>query len=241
MRHRANLRKQRSRSDQKLLQLMATLFIAPVADPYHVDFFPAAKRTELLHVGGLMEGPGAGDSQAIRINAADRFTKGKHAIHQMQMKLQDFRGIGVGAMMAVMKQRDEAVLLLERKNAVHYVGIVPLVQQHQLCVSQFLVKKLREFAVPRLVKAYVQFWIDAAEGVNRFNGALAFILYQVGERPRPPLLIAVHFMPHADPLAPEPAQEMGVAVVPVRDQGVGKKRDFELLLHALMARAGTTV
>src|SRR5262249_9254074 len=149
------------RRDQKFFQLMRTLFITPVADPDRIDRFLAPQRMELLDVGSLMKSPGAGDAKAISIDAANGFAKSKHAIDQVQMKFKDLAGIGVPAMVAVMKERDEAILLLERQHAVHYRRLIPLMQQNKLGFLQLLIQELLELIIAGLVKADVELRIDA--------------------------------------------------------------------------------
>src|SRR4029077_8603956 len=99
-----------------------------VADPDHVNLFATLQRMELLHVSGFMKSPRPINAKAIGINTADSFTKRQNAIHQVQMKLEDFTGTSVSAMVAVMEQRDEAELLLQREHLVHHLRIVPFVQ-----------------------------------------------------------------------------------------------------------------
>src|SRR5580765_4696424 len=164
-------------SNQEFFQLGSSLFIAPVADPDYVDLFATVQRAELLHICRFMECPGAAHAKPIRIDAADGFAKGEHAIHQMQVKLQYLSCASMGAMMAVMKQRDKAILLFQSQHAVHYLRVVPLMQQNDIYLSELLFKKLLEFTVAGFVKADVQLRIRAAKGINGFNGAFAFRLH----------------------------------------------------------------
>ena len=82
---------------------------------------------EGFYIGGLMEGPDARHAETIGIDAADGFTEGQHAIHQVQMKPEYLSGARIGPVMAVMEQGQELVARLEGQNAVDHEGIVPLV------------------------------------------------------------------------------------------------------------------
>src|SRR5213083_555658 len=101
------------RLDQEFLQLAAALVVTPVADPHYVNFAAAADGLKSLNVGSFVKRPNAAHPESISIDAPYCFSEGEHAIHQVQMKLEYFPGARVGAMMAVMKQSDEAILLLQ--------------------------------------------------------------------------------------------------------------------------------
>src|ERR1044071_4443713 len=239
MHHHTQLRQRDRRTDKELIQFGAALLIAPVADPDHINFFAPLERMKLLYVSGLMKRPGTVNAKAIHINSADGFAKGQNAVYQVEMEFQDFTSASMGSMMAVMKQGDETKLLLQGQHPVHHLRIIPLMQQDNVGFSELVFKEFLEIRVTGFVEADVQLGIGAAECVDGFNGALAFLLHQVGERPRTQLFIAAHSVSHAHKLAHQPAQKMGIAVVPVRDHGMSKERDIELLLHALSVWAGT--
>src|ERR1051326_2769171 len=195
MRYYQAIRHAGGRTDEKFLQFACALFIAPVADPNHVNFLLAAQRLELVNVGRLVEGPDAGNAEAVGIDAANRLAKGEHTIHQMKMELQDLSGVRVRAMMAVMKQRDEAQLLLERKHAVYNAGIIPFVEQYQLCFLQLVFQKLRKLRISRLVETNIELRIETVKGVHCLNPAVAFVLHQISQRPGAHFLIAAHLAP----------------------------------------------
>ena len=130
-----------------------------------------------------MKSPGPVNAKAININAADGFAKGQNAIHQVEMEFKDFTGASMGAMMAVMKQGDEAEFLLQGQHLVHHLRIIPLMQQNNVGFSEFVFKEFLKIIVTGFIEADVQLGIGAAESINGFNGALAFLLHQVGERP----------------------------------------------------------
>jgi hypothetical protein len=143
--------------------------------------------------------------------------------------------------MTVMEQGDEIVLLFECQHAVDQIGIIPLVQDHNIGFSQFLLEKMLELSVRRLVKANVQLGIGSPEAIDGLNRALALMLHQVRQRPTSQLLVAPDPVTHPSQLASQAAQEVGVAVVPVGDQGMGKERDVEFLFHAAATAAGAKV
>src|SRR5579884_790867 len=120
------------RFDQEFPQLGGAFLVAPVTNPYQMRILFPAQWTELLHVSRFVKCPGAVYAKTIHIDFAYGFTKGKHAIHKMKMKLQDFSGARVSTMMAVMKQRNESEFLFERKNLIHHLRIIPLMQQDHM-------------------------------------------------------------------------------------------------------------
>src|SRR6266853_5103606 len=99
------------------------------------------------------------------------------------MEFQNFSGASMRAMMAVMKQSDEADLLFQREYLIHHLRIIPLMQQDDMSFFQLLFEESRKFVVCRLVETDVEFGIDAAEGINSLDSALAFLLHQVRKRP----------------------------------------------------------
>src|SRR6185312_11578260 len=226
------------RLDQKFIQFGGPFIVAPVADPDHVNFFSALERMELLDVSGFMKSPCPVDAETININAADGFAKRENAIHQVQMELEDLSCASVSAMVAIMEQCDEAELFLQREHLVHHLRIVPLMQQDEVCFFQFLFEKMGKLGVTGLVETNIELRVSAAERINGLNGALALLLHQVGKRPRTQLFITSHGVAHADQFTHQPAQKMGIAMVPVRNNGMGKKGDIELLTHALRAWTG---
>src|ERR1041385_3594882 len=240
MGHYAHFRQCPRRLNQEFLQFGGAFIVTPVADPDHINFLAALEWTKLLNVSGFMKSPRPVDSEAVDVNAADGLTERQYAIHQVQMKFQDFAGPSVSTMMAVMEQSNEAELFLQSEHLIDHLRIIPFVQQHQMSFFQFLVKKLGELVAAGPVKADIEFRISAAERINGLNGALAFLLHQVRKRPGIQFLITAHRVPHADQFTHQSAQKMSVAVVPVRDNGMSEKRDIELLTHALSASAGAS-
>src|SRR6185312_13177369 len=234
----AHFRQGPRRLDQELFQLGGAFIVAPVADPYNVNLFAALERMELLDVSGFMKSPCPVYAETINIDAADGLAKGKNAIHQVQMEFEDFTGPSVSAMMAIMEQRDEAELLFQREHLVYDLRIIPLVQQNEISLFQFLFQKPGKLRVTRFIETDVEFGISAAEGIDGLNCPLAFLLHQVCERPCTQLFITTHVVAHPYQFPHQPAQKVGIAMVPVRDNGVGKQSDIKLLAHALSACAG---
>src|SRR6185503_11527170 len=116
MGHHTQLRQGQRRLNQELFQLRGAFIVAPVADPNHVNLFAALERMELFYVSRFMKSPCAVYAKTIDVYASNGLTKREHAIHQVQIELQNFTGARVSAMMAVMKQRNETNFFLQREH-----------------------------------------------------------------------------------------------------------------------------
>src|SRR5437016_10957907 len=129
------------RSDQEFLQLACPLLVAPISDPDQVNLPWAIERHEGVHIGSLMKGPGAVYAEAIDVNTAYGLAKRKHAIEQMQMKLQHLTCLGVRAVMAVVQQGNKPEFLFERQDTIDHQGMVPFVQQDNIHLPQLFFEK----------------------------------------------------------------------------------------------------
>ena len=240
MHHHAASGKGGSRLNQELLQLAAALIVTPIANPDHVNLAAAADRLKGLYIGSLMECPHPRHAEAISIDTPDGFSESEYAIHQMQMKLEYFPGAGIGAMVAIMKQSDEAIFLLQGQNAIDHKGIIPFVQKNDVGFSQLFAQEfLKIFG--SLIEAYVQLRVAAAEMVNGLNGAFPFMSHEIGKRPGTKLFIAAHLVPLAHQFAHKAAQKVDIPVVPIRDQGMAEQSDIQFLFHAGSAFTGIRV
>src|SRR6266481_822541 len=228
--HEVFLRHSGSGTQQEFLILPLSFFIAPVPYPDHIDLPGPFHGFELLDVRRLMKGPYAPDPETIEIEPADGLAKGEYAIEQMKLKPKYLSGTAVSTMMSVMQQRFKAVFRLERQNAVHHQGLVPFVDEDNICVLQLLFQKLLKVFL-RIVKTNIEFGIGMAERINGLDGPFAFLADKIGQRPGAQLFITPGLMAHADKLAHESAQKMRVSVVPVGNKRMTKKCDAELLLH----------
>src|SRR6185437_2431354 len=112
-------------------------------------------------------------------------------------------------------------------------------KKHYVSFLEFRFEEPVEVSIRGLIETDVQFRISSPEAINRVDGALAFLLHQIGERPASQLFIAANAVPHPDQFAHEPTQEMGVAVVPVRKQSMREHRDIARLTPPLTTSAGT--
>ena len=183
MNHHVQLRQVQGRLDKKLLQFSGALIVPPVADPNHVNLFAMLERMKLLNVSGFMKSPCPVYAKTIDVYTPDGLAKREHAIHQVQMEFQNLPGAGVSAMMAVMEQRDETEFLLQGEHLVHHLRIIPFVQQDDVGLFQLFFQKAGELVVTGLIESDIEFRIGAAERINGLNGALTFLLHQVGKRP----------------------------------------------------------
>src|SRR5262249_49747647 len=75
----------------------------------------------------------------------------------------------------------------------------------------------------------------AAEIVDLRHGTFAFAAHEVAQRPRTQLLIAAQAVAHAGEGARQTAQEVGVAVVPVGNPGMGEIAQCELAGHGSLS------
>src|SRR5919109_3396984 len=133
--------------------------------------------------------------------------------------------------MSVMQERTESKLLLQPEDGVHHAGRIPFVDDSNVTIAQLFRSKVRE-ALIIVVEVNVELGIEAAKIINRANSSIAFIAHEIAERPRSQLLVAANAVAHAHQRACQATKEMRIAVVPVRDPGVGEKTDFQALLHA---------
>jgi hypothetical protein len=95
------------------------------------------------NVGCLVEGPRPLDAKAIQVYSPNRFAEGEHSIEEVQLKAQNLAGVGVGAMMCVMKESAEAEAPLARKNLMYYIRLIPFMNDHQVGTREFAVEKGR--------------------------------------------------------------------------------------------------
>src|SRR5689334_813438 len=98
-----------------------------------------------------MKGPRARHTKPVRIDAANRFAKRKHSVHQVEIKFQNFTRTRIRAVMAVMKERNESQLLLQGQDAVYHPGFVPLVKQNHIRSAELALQKLSEIGIGRPV------------------------------------------------------------------------------------------
>src|SRR5581483_7073695 len=206
-------------SDEKFLQLAGALLVPPVADPDEVVGLLGRQRPEDVHGGGFVKGPGAGEPEAVHINAPNRCSKGEHAVEQVEPEAQDVACAGVGAVMRVVKQDSEAELALELEDSVDDFRLVPFVDDDHVGAAQVFQRKLSEGGVV-VIELDIQLGVNAAKLIHGINGAIALDAHQVGERPGAELLVAAHCVALAHESARQAAQKMGVAVVPVGNPGV---------------------
>src|SRR5579864_1117121 len=108
------------RAHQEFLQLARTLFIAPVADPDHINLFRTLQGFKELHVRSFVKSPGSRHAKAFSIDAAYGFTESQHPVNQVEMKLQNFARSRISAVMRIVEQSDKAKPVLERKYAVDH-------------------------------------------------------------------------------------------------------------------------
>src|SRR5579862_6776862 len=89
---------------------------------------------------------------------------------------------------------------------------------------------------PLLLDMGVEFGDLAAELLDRAIGNFAF-LHEVAQRPRALLLITAHAVSQADQLTRQPAQKMGIAVIPIGKPRVSKDAELQLAAHAATLRS----
>jgi len=212
-----------SRAQQERAQLLRALAVPPVADPDQVGFgLDRWQGVEDAGVGGLMPGPGAGGPAAFEVDAADHLAVGEDAVVVGEVEaLHLLRRRGGAVVGVVEEQAVPAVAGAVGADPLDQLGLVPLVDEDEVGVVEGGI----EVEAPRVVGGALEVGEGAGEVVER---RLALLAEEVFAAPAIGRLVDRHLVPALLQLGDDPAEEVGVAVVPVGDQRVGEVGD----LHA---------
>src|SRR5581483_9928966 len=140
---------------------------------------------------------------------------------------------GIGAMVSVMKEHSEAQLRFQRKDGRGEFGSIPLVDEHHIGPGQLGGKKLAH-AIVQPVKANIELRKGLAETGQSFGRTVA-LQRKISDGPAVALFVAAHFVSKIEKLLRQPAQEVGVAMVPVGEPRMGKDPETQTPVHATLA------
>ena len=206
------------------MELRRALLVAPVANPDEISFAGCRRaRIETAHVGGLVPRPCAGRPAVGEIRIANHVAEREHAVVVRQVVAGDGRRVGHRPVVRVVEEqhvracqprwcapigRDERV-------------VVPLVHEHEIGAGQRRVRSRRRRLVPRA---------DAGQFRDRPARTPASAASPCSSI----RLTTLHASrgsytrtscPRADELRRDAAEEVRVAVVPVRQQRVAEDHD----------------
>ena len=205
------------------MQLGRPLAVPPVADPDQVALaLDLRPRLEDGDVRGLVPDPDPVGPPPLQVLLAHGTPEGEDAVVAVEVVGGQARRLRHRAVVGVVEeQRIAAVAPAVPAQAAHQLGRVPLVDQHQVGAVQGAVEVERR----QVVEMAREVRIDAAEAGERRLAPL--LREQVGAAPAVARLLdldAVPALPQGPAIA---AQEVGVAVVPVRLQRVAEEDDVE--------------
>jgi hypothetical protein len=208
--------------EQEGIELGRPLLVSPVADPDQIPIAGLARdRTEDPRVGGLVPGPGARRPPLAQVEVADHAAEREDAVVARQVVGGHGLAGGRHAVVRIMEEQAVAagVVLAVLADAPHQRVIVPLVDQDEIGAVQGPVDIQSLEVVP-----------DAPEpgigGLEPFQGELAVRLgEEVPQAPGIARLEDPHVVAAGQKLAGDAAQEVRVAMVPVRQQRVDEEDD----------------
>ncbi len=79
-----------------------------------------------------MKSPDALNSKALGINTPNGLAERQHSVEVLERKSQHLARIGVSPMMRIVQQCRKAHLMLQRQNRVHYLGIIPFMNNYDV-------------------------------------------------------------------------------------------------------------
>ena len=213
----------RHRLDQELAQLRRALLVAPVADPHQVALpllLVNGEWPEDARIRRLVPDPRAPGPPVREVEVAQHAPVGQHAVVSGQIEAADGARPGAGdraVVRIVEEQARPAVRATEGAEAGDHRRLVPLVDQDEVDA----VEHGRRIEGGGVVEVHVERGVDRAHPAER---RLALLAKQVLVAPGPYRLEDAHDMAARAELAHNAAEEVGVAVVPVREHRVAEQR-----------------
>ena len=179
-------------------------------------------------IGRFMPGPGSARPTALQIDLPDALAIRKHAIVLGQVVSGHAVRVGDGAMMRVMEEQDiSAMAAAMRPDAADQVVVVPLMHQDKIRAFEHTV----EIQCRVIVAEAGQTW---EARLKLFHGTVAVLLDEVLIAPGVGGFVDMNLVATREKLRCDAAQEVGVAMVPVGDQGM-VKADYA---HMVLAQVG---
>jgi hypothetical protein len=207
------------RADQKLLKFGRPLVVSPVADPDDVAVTRDLRHgLEHAHVSGFVPRPRVRGPPVLEVSLADYLSKGEHAVVVRQIVRGDRGLVRERSVMGVVKEKDirsaRAVMLadpvheLRGRPLVHDDGVGGL--EHELEIERLDVAhhSQRGIGKARLLQRHLPVDGNEIDGAPGIGG-----------------LVDDHVVAARLQLHGEPAEEVGVAMIPVRQRRVIEQDD----------------
>ena len=122
-------------------------------------------------------------------------------------------------MVGVVKQQDEGTLAAQLPEPRHEPGIVPFMRDHEVRPAH----GLHQIKIPRVVNARFQLGICLMEELANL---VAVIADEICPAPRVRRLVNEHLVAGGQQLGGNAAEEVGVSMVPIGNQGMIEHDDF---------------
>jgi hypothetical protein len=213
------------------VQFLGPFVVAPVADPDQVAAVVAATVARAGVVVGawpehagvrrLVPGPRPRRPALAQVDRAEHLPEGQHAVVLREVVGRHGGRIGDGTVVGVVEQQPEAAAgAAPTPDGGHELRLVPLVDQHQIDAVEHGVE--RDGEAGGVVADAGEARVGAGEAGERLR---AVVRDQVVAAPAVAGLVHRHPRTPCLQLGGDAAQEVGVAVVPVRHEGVVEERD----------------
>jgi hypothetical protein len=216
------------RLDEKFLQLLGSLIVAPIADPDEIDLLgDTADRTEQGGVGRFMPSEDAVAPATAPIDLTQDFAEDEKPIVIIDIEALELVRRRYGAMMSVMEQeREGSAVPPPLAEPGDKLRRAPLVHDDDVSAIEggIEIKSIGRIGVHPHVRHKLRCF--------RQNG-LAAVLQRIAAAPAVSRLIDTDLMTAACQLAGDPAQEMRVAVIPAGCERVIEQDE----LHAAISTA----
>ena len=133
--------------------------------------------------------------------------------------------------MCVVEQGLESVLFLECEHLVGDRRVIPFVDENQVYFLELFLQEAFQGRVV-LVEVDIELGVDPPKVVDGFNRGLTFLANEIGKRPCAQLLVRANLMAKTNQCARQSAQEVRVAMVPVRYERVCEDPNSQLAVQA---------
>lgn len=207
------------RLDQELTEFGGALPVTPVSDP---DQFALALRfagVEHRCIGGFVPGPDPAGPPAPQVDLADHLAECQHAIVSVEFIGGHFPGCRDAAVMSIVEEQNEPPALgAAPSQAPDQFRFIPFMHQHQVRSIQRLVQIQR----PQRIGCRPQIGKRIAKLPLRH---LAVLPAEVRNAPAPLRLTGAERVSAPDQFPGDTAQEVSVAVVPIRNERVTEEND----------------
>src|SRR3954469_17628702 len=217
--------------DQECFELAAALIVAPIADPDEVQLLTGRRqRVKQGRVGSLVPSECSPRPAALKIDFTQHFAEGEDGFVAFDVELIQFRGISDRAVVRVVKQQYVGgpcdALPSDGGNE---TGRIPFVHDDKVGTVRCLleVERLVAISMDRHTRE---------QGGDLSEYRASATRQRIGAAPAVLGLIDSHLMPQSHQFAGKAAEEMHVAVIPARQDGVVEKNNFHAGTCWVMSR-----